>query len=357
MPNLFDTFTLRSVVVRNRLAVSPMCMYSSHEGMAGDWHLVHLGSRAVGGWGLIICEATAVVPEGRISPYDAGLWSDGHIAPLARINHFIKGYGGTPAIQLAHAGRKGSTDRLFSTTKPGAALSLEQGGWQVVGPSAIAFDDQSQVPHELTVGEIKAIQNAFVAAARRSLEAGYELIELHAAHGYLLHEFLSPLCNRRSDAYGGSFDNRIRMVLETAAAVRAAWPDKLPMAVRLSCSDWVEGGWGLEDSIELSRRLKANGIDMIDCSSGGAVPHAKIPVGPGYQVAFSEAIRRQAAIATGAVGMITDAAAAETIVSSEQADLVLMARQALRDPYLPVQAARQMRAAGGPQLPRQYGRA
>ncbi len=357
MPNLFDTFTLRSVVVRNRLAVSPMCMYSSHEGMAGDGHLVHLGSRAVGGWGLIICEATAVVPEGRISPYDAGLWSDGHIAPLARINHFIKGYGGMPAIQLAHAGRKGSTDRLFSTTKPGAALSLEQGGWQVVGPSAIAFDDQSQVPHELTVAEIKAIQNAFVAAARRSLEAGYELIELHAAHGYLLHEFLSPLCNRRSDAYGGSFDNRIRMVLETAAAVRAAWPDKLPMAVRLSCSDWVEGGWGLEDSIELSRRLKANGIDMIDCSSGGAVPHAKIPVGPGYQVAFSEAIRRQAAIATGAVGMITDAAAAETIVSSEQADLVLMARQALRDPYLPVQAARQMRAAGGPQLPRQYGRA
>ncbi|NNM85886.1 MAG: oxidoreductase, partial [Phycisphaerales bacterium] len=245
----------------------------------------------------------------------------------------------------------------FNTTKPGAALSLEQGGWPVVGPSAIAFDDHSPVPHELTVAEIKAIQNAFVAAARRALEAGYELIELHAAHGYLLHEFVSPLCNRRSDGYGGSFDNRVRMVLETAAAVRAAWPDKLPMAVRLSCSDWVEGGWGLEDSVELSRRLKAIGIDMIDCSSGGAVPHAKIPVGPGYQVGFAQAIRQQAQIATGAVGMITDAAAAEAIVSTGQADVVLMARQALRDPYLPVQAARQLPAAGGPHLPAQYGRA
>ncbi len=357
MPNLFDAFTLRGVVIRNRLAVSPMCMYSSHEGLAGDWHLVHLGSRAVGGWGLIICEATAVAPEGRISPHDAGLWRDEHIAPLARINRFIKTYGGTPAIQLAHAGRKGSTERLFNTTQPGAALSPERGGWQVVGPSPIAFDDRSPAPHELNLAEIKQIQGAFVAAAQRAIEAGYELVEIHAAHGYLLHEFLSPLCNHRGDAYGGSFDNRVRMVLETTEAVRAAWPDKLPLAVRLSCSDWTDGGWSLEDSVELARRLKAIGVDIIDCSSGGAVPHAKIPVGPGYQVPFAAAIRQQADIATGAVGMITDATAASEIIASGKADLVLMARQALREPYLPVHAARQMHAASGPQLPGQYGRA
>ena len=357
MPELFDSLKLRDISIRNRLGVSPMCMYSSEVGRATDWHIVHLGARAVGGWGLIVAEATAVTPEGRISPHDAGLWNDDQIEPLARITQFITTYGGTPGIQLAHAGRKASTARLFSVPQPGKALSPAEDGWTVVAPSPIAFDPQSPVPHELSIAEIKAIQAAFAAAATRTLHAGYELLEIHAAHGYLINEFLSPLTNRRTDGYGGSFDNRIRMLMETLAAVRAVWPQRLPLAVRLSCVDWVEGGWTLEDSIALARKLKGAEVDLVDCSSGAVVPKASIPVGPGFQVPFAQAIRRDAGIATAAVGMITDAHQAAEIISTEKADLVLMARQALREPYFPIHAAAALGKKNAVAFPGQYGRA
>jgi 2,4-dienoyl-CoA reductase-like NADH-dependent reductase (Old Yellow Enzyme family) len=356
MPELFDSLKLRDITIRNRLGVSPMCMYSSDNGRATDWHIVHLGTRAVGGWGLIVAEATAVTPEGRISPHDAGLWNDEHIEPLARITHFIKTYGGTPAIQLAHAGRKASTARLFAVPQPGKPLSPAEGGWTVVAPSPLAFDAQSPVPHELTVAEIKAIQGAFAASATRALHAGYELLEIHAAHGYLINEFLSPLTNRRSDGYGGSFDNRIRMLMETLAAVRQVWPSRLPLAVRLSCVDWVDGGWTLEDSVALAKLLKAAEVDLVDCSSGAVVPHATIPVGPGFQVPFAQAIRRDAGIATAAVGFITQTNQAADIIATGKADLVLMARQALRDPYFPIRAAAESGHKGAIALPGQYGR-
>ena len=357
MPELFDSLKLRDISIRNRLGVSPMCMYSSEAGRATDWHIVHLGARAVGGWGLIVAEATAVTAEGRISPHDAGLWNDDQIEPLARITRFIKTYGGTPGIQLAHAGRKASTARLFSVPQPGKALSPAEGGWTVVAPSPIAFDPQSPVPHELSVAEIKTIQAAFAAAATRTLHAGYELLEIHAAHGYLINEFLSPLTNKRTDGYGGSFDNRIRMLMETIAAIREVWPQRLPLAVRLSCVDWVEEGWTLEDSVALAKKLKTAEVDLVDCSSGAVVPKAAIPVGPGFQVPFAQAIRRDAGIATAAVGMITDASQAAEIISTEKADLVLMARQALREPYFPIHAAAALGKKNAVALPGQYGRA
>ena len=355
MPHLFAPLTIKSVTLRNRIGVSPMCQYSSEDGVANDWHLVHLGSRAAGGAGLVIAEATAVSPEGRITPGDAGIWADKHVEPLARINRFVKQHGAVPGIQIAHAGRKASAAVPWAG---GAHLANEAGGWTTVAPSAVAFGGElSKVPHALTGAEIKQVQAEFVAAAKRSLAAGYEWLELHGAHGYLTHEFLSPLSNQRTDNYGGSFENRIRFLIETTRAVRGVWPENLPYTVRLSCSDWVEGGWDLEQSVELARRLKTEGIDLVDCSSGGAVPSAKIPVGPGYQVPFAEKIRREAGIATAAVGMITEAKQADAIVQSGQADVVLLAREELRDPYWPAHAAKILGRASAVTPPKQYGRA
>jgi 2,4-dienoyl-CoA reductase-like NADH-dependent reductase (Old Yellow Enzyme family) len=355
MPHLFEPLTIKSVTLRNRIGVSPMCQYSSEDGVASDWHLVHLGARAVGGAGLVIAEATAVSAEGRITPGDAGIWTDQQIEPLARITRFLKQHGAVPGIQLAHAGRKASAARPWDG---GAHLADGAGGWTPVGPSPIAFGGElTKVPHALTLAEIKQVQADFVAAAERSLAAGYEWMELHAAHGYLAHEFLSPLSNQRTDAYGGSFDNRIRFLIETTRAVRAVWPDSLPFTVRLSCTDWVEGGWDIRQSVELSRRLKTEGVDLIDCSSGGGVPHAKIPLGPGYQVPFAEQIRREAGMATAAVGLITEARQADEIIRAGRADLVLLARESLRDPYWPAHAARVLGEAAAAPAPRQYARA
>ena len=352
MPHLFDPLTIKSVTLRNRIGISPMCQYSSEDGVANDWHLVHLGSRAAGGAGLIIAEATAVSPEGRITPGDAGIWADKHIEPLARINRFMKQHGAVPGIQIAHAGRKAGVAVPWAG---GALLADSAGGWTPVAPSAVAFGGElSKVPHALTGEEIKQVQAAFVAAAKRSLAAGYEWLELHGAHGYLTHEFLSPLSNQRTDNYGGSFENRIRFLLELTRAVRAVWPEHLPYTARLSCSDWAEGGWDIEQSVELCRRLKAEGLDLIDCSSGGAVPNAKIAVGPGYQVPFAEKIRREAGIATAAVGMISEAKQADAIIRSGQADLVLLAREELRDPYWPAHAAKILGHAAAVPPPKQY---
>ncbi len=357
MPHLFEPLTIKSATLRNRIGVSPMCMYSSDDGVANDWHLVHLGARAAGGAGLVIAEATAVSPEGRISPGDAGIWAEKHIEPLARINRFVKQHGAVPGIQLAHAGRKASAARPW---EGGGHLADNAGGWPIVGPSAIAFGDTlTKVPHALTVAEIAQVQADFAAAAKRALAAGYEWLELHGAHGYLANQFLSPLSNQRTDSYGGSFDNRIRFAIETVRAVRSVWPERLPLTIRLSCTDWIDGGWTIDDSVELSRRLKGEGIDLVDCSSGGSSSKAKIPIGPGYQVAFAERIRREAGIATAAVGMITQPAQADTIVTSGQADLVLLAREFLRDPNWPLHAARALNqtAALKAATPLQYGRA
>src|SRR4051812_4491954 len=303
-PHLFQPLTVKSVTLRNRIGVSPMCQYSSDDGIANDWHLVHLGSRAVGGAALVIAEATAVSPEGRISPGDAGIWAEKHIEPIARINRFIKQQGAVPGIQIAHAGRKASTSRPWEGDHH---LSETDGGWDTMAPSANAFGKRlDKVPRAMTEADIAKVQDEFVAAVKRALAAETEWLELHFAHGYLAHEFLSPLSNQRTDRYGGSFENRIRFAVETTHPVRNVWPDKFPLTVRLSCSDWVPGGWDLEQSVELSRRLKAEGVDLIDCSSGGAVPDVKIELGPGYQVPFAETIRREAGIATAAVGMITE---------------------------------------------------
>lgn len=355
MAHLFEPLTIKSVTLRNRIGVSPMCEYSSEDGVASDWHLVHLGSRAVGGAGLVIAEATAVSPEGRITPGDAGIWADKHVEPLARINRFVRAHGAVPGVQLAHAGRKASAARPWDG---GAHLADADGGWTPVAPSAIAFGgDLGKVPQALTIDGIRKVQADFVAAARRALAAGYEWVELHAAHGYLAHEFLSPLSNRRSDNYGGSLENRIRFLLETTRAVREVWPERLPLTVRLSCTDWTEGGWDIDQSVELARRLKKEGVDLIDCSSGGGVPHAKIPVGPGYQVPFAGRIRREAGVATAAVGLITEARQADEIVRKGDADLVLLARELLRDPYWPAHAARVLGEAAAVPPPRQYARA
>lgn len=355
MPHLFEPFTLKSVTLRNRIGVSPMCMYSSADGLATDWHLVHLGARAAGGAALVIAEATAVSPQGRITPGDAGIWEDRHIEPLVPINRFIKSQGAVAGIQLAHAGRKASAARPWDG---GGHLANDEGGWRTVAPSAVAFGGPlDKIPHALSMEEIAVVQLEFVAAAGRALAAGFEWLELHSAHGYLAHQFLSPLSNHRIDLYGGTFENRIRFLLETNRAVRAIWPERLPLTVRLSCTDWVEGGWTIEESVELARRLKADGVDMIDCSSGGSSPSARIPVGPGYQVEFSARIRREANIATAAVGMITEPAQADEIIREERADMVLLARELLRDPNWPLRAASELGIKPAPEPPVQYARA
>lgn len=352
MSQLFDPFTLRGVTLRNRIGVSPMCQYSANDGFANDWHLVHLGSRASGGAGLVIVEATAVEARGRISPQDLGLWQDEQIEMLARINHYIKSQGAVPAIQLAHAGRKASTAQPW---QGGGPVAPDAGGWQPVGASAIPFDKPYPIPAELSQAEISAIVAAFRAAALRSETAGFDWIEIHGAHGYLLHSFLSPLSNQRTDHYGGSFENRIRFMLETVQAIRAVWPAAKPLTVRLSCTDWLSGGWTIDESVELARRLKDEGVDLIDCSSGGAAPGAQIAIGAGYQVPFAERIRREANLPTAAVGLITSAAHADEIVRNGRADLVLLARELLRDPYWPLHAAKTLHQPLP--VPPQYARA
>jgi 2,4-dienoyl-CoA reductase-like NADH-dependent reductase (Old Yellow Enzyme family) len=336
MSVLFSPLKLREVTFRNRVFVSPMCQYSSRDGLPTDWHLVHLGSRAVGGAGLVMVEATAVSPEGRISPTDSGLWSDEHAQAFRRIAAFVREQGAVPGIQLAHAGRKASTAMPWRGEGP---VAPGDGGWQPVAPSPLAFAESYPVPREMTLADIEALRGDFAAAARRAAEAGFEVVELHMAHGYLLHEFLSPLTNRRTDGYGGSVESRMRLALEVALEVRAAWPQRLPLFVRVSATDWVEGGWDLSGTVELARRLKEAGVDLIDCSSGGIAPGVRVPVGPGYQTPFAAAVRREAGIATGAVGLITQPAQAEQIVATGQADAVLLARETLRDPYWPLHAA------------------
>ena len=353
MPSdLFKPFRQRDVELRNRIVVSPMCQYSCTDGHATDWHLVHLGCRAIGGAGAVIAEAAAVVPEGRISPADLGVWQDSHTEPLARVFRFLKEQGAVPAIQLAHAGRKAATAPPWLG---GGPVGLAKGGWkEIVGPSPLPFADDYPTPAALDQAGIEKVITAFAAAAGRMLEAGAEIIEIHAAHGYLLHQFLSPLSNRRDDAYGGSFENRIRLVRETVTAVREVWPERLPLYVRISATDWAEGGWNLDESVALATILKPLGVDLIDCSSGGAVPDAVIPVGPGFQVPFAERIRTEADIATGAVGLITEAGQANEIISEGRADLVLMAREFLRRPQWPLHAARDL--GDTPPLPAQYER-
>ena len=349
---LFSPFQLRSVVFANRIGVSPMCEYSSEDGFANDWHLVHLGSRAVGGAGLVELEASAVTPQGRISPGDLGIWNDAHVPMLARIAAFIHSQGARAGIQLAHAGRKGSMAVPFG----GGRLVLPaDGGWEPVAPSAVAFSDNYAVPRALDQIGIDAVVEAFRQATRRAVTAGFDFVEIHAAHGYLLHEFLSPLANQRTDQYGGSFLNRARLLLEVVDAVRGEWPRHLPLFVRISATDWVEGGWTADESVELAGLLREHGVDLVDVSSGGMVPYAQIPVGPGYQVEFAARIRREAGIATAAVGMITDAAQANAIVAAGEADMVLMAREFLRDPYWPLHAAATLGEAAS--WPVQYLRA
>jgi 2,4-dienoyl-CoA reductase-like NADH-dependent reductase (Old Yellow Enzyme family) len=351
MSSLFSAFSLRGVEFRNRVFVSPMCQYSSRDGLPNDWHMVHLGSRAVGGAGLVCVEATGVSPEGRISPGDTGLWSDEHARAFEPVAAFVKSQGARAAIQLAHAGRKASTHVPWRGGKP---LSVEEGAWQTLAPSAVPFGDWP-APREMTRGDVEAVVRQFADAARLALGAGFEVVELHMAHGYLLHEFLSPLSNRREDEFGGSLENRARFPLLVTEAVRAVWPDRLPLFARISATDWVEGGWDVEESIQLSRMLKERGVDLIDCSSGGLVPRASIPVAPGYQVPFAERIRAEAGVATGAVGLITEPAQAEEIIASGRADAVFLARAELRDPYWPLHAARVLGAQAP--WPVQYDRA
>ncbi len=336
MPHLFDALAIRGVTFPNRIFVSPMCQYSSQDGFANEWHLVHLGSRASGGAGLVSTEATAVLAEGRISPEDLGIWCDEHVEFLARIVHFIHGQGSVAGMQLAHAGRKASTYRPWAGKS--GSVPAGEGGWTSVAPSAVAFEGYA-VPEALDEAGIGRVIRGFADAARRAREAGFRVIELHAAHGYLLHEFLSPLSNRRADRYGGSFENRARLVREVVEAVRREWPDRLPLFVRVSATDWAEGGWDVQQTVALARELVPLGVDVIDCSSGGVVP-AKIPAGPGYHVPFAERIRHEAGVRTAVVGMITEPAQAEQIVSTGQADAVVMARELLRDPYWPLYAAR-----------------
>ena len=340
MASLFDPLTLRRLTLANRIAVSPMCQYSSREGFANDWHLVHLGSRAAGGAGLVFTEAAAVLPEARIRPQDLGIWNDEHVPMLARITRFVRQQGAAAGIQIAHAGRKASTRRPWDGH---GAVPASEGGWSnVFAPSPLPFAENYARPRELDHDGIARVIHAFAEAARRAGEAGFQVIEIHAAHGYLLHEFLSPLSNHRQDEYGGNLENRTRLLRETAAAVREVWPERLPLFVRISATDWAEGGWEIEQSIELARQLRGLGVDLIDCSSGGTVAHVQVPIGPGYQTPFAERIRREAGIATGAVGMITGPAQADHIVRTGQADLILMAREFLREPYWPLQAAREL---------------
>ena len=350
---LFTPLSLRSLTLRNRIVVSPMCQYSSVDGFATEWHLVHLGSRAVGGASAVIAEATAVSPEGRISPHDLGIWKDEHIEALTRVTQFVIGQGAVAGIQLAHAGRKASVDAPW---RGGRVLDENEGGWRpIYAPSAEAFSPRTPVPVEMRLDDIERVVGDFRRAAQRALTAGFQMVELHGAHGYLLHEFLSPLSNRRTDDYGGSFENRIRFTLETVDAVRTVWPEELPLLVRLSATDWTDGGWDIEQAVALSNILRTRGVDLIDTSTGGNIAGAKIPVGPGYQVGFAERIRIGAGIATGAVGMITDPHQAEEIVRSGKADVVILARELLRDPYWPLRAARALSVKV--KWPSQYERA
>ncbi|MGB6899767.1 MAG: NADH:flavin oxidoreductase/NADH oxidase [Candidatus Acidiferrum sp.] len=349
---LFSPFRIREIELKNRIVVSPMCEYSAMEGHPQAWHLVHLGSRAIGGASLVFTEATAVEERGRISAVDTGIYEDAHVASWRPIAEFIRAHGAVPGMQLAHAGRKASTAPPWAGGKP---VALEAGGWQPVAPSALAFDAGYTVPRKLSVNEIGEIVAAFRKAAERALAAGFEVIEIHAAHGYLLHQFLSPLSNTRTDDYGGKFENRIHLVKQVVRVVREVWPQRLPLFVRVSATDWKEGGWDLAQTIELARQLKTLGVDLIDTSSGGTVPGVKIPLGPGYQTGFSEAIRKEAGIATGAVGMITEPTQAETILATEQADLIFLARELLRDPYWPRRAAKALEVKI--EAPPQYQRA
>ncbi len=350
---LFSPLKLREVTLRNRIAVSPMCQYSAHDGIAGDWHLVHLGSRAVGGAGLVIFEATAVEARGRISPADLGIWDDAQVEPLARVVRFVEGQGAAACLQLAHAGRKASVRAPWD--EAGAPLAEEDGGWPVVGPSPIPFAAGHPVPAPLDAAGMRGIAHAFAEGARRGLAAGFRVLEVHAAHGYLLHQFLSPLSNHRRDDYGGPFENRTRLAREVVAAVREVWPARLPLLVRVSATDWAEGGWAPEEAVALGRALRDLGVDLVDTSSGGLVPTAQVPAGPGYQAGFAERVRREAGIATGAVGLITSPEQAEHVLRTGQADLVLLAREMLRDPYWPLHAAARLRAEVA--WPKQYLRA
>jgi 2,4-dienoyl-CoA reductase-like NADH-dependent reductase (Old Yellow Enzyme family) len=349
---LFEPFPQRSLSLRNRIVVSPMCQYSAVDGVPEHWHLVHLGSRAVGGAGAVIAEATAVSAQGRISPGDTGIWNDGQVAAWQPITAFIAAQGAVPGVQLAHAGRKASAHRPWDG---GGALTAAQGAWTTVAPSALPFDTGWHTPEALDAAGIRQLIDDFRAAARRALAAGFRLVELHAAHGYLLHQFLSPLSNLRDDEYGGSYERRVRLVREVTAAVREEWPAELPLWLRISATDWAEGGWDIEQSVRLARELKPLGVDLVDVSSGGLLPHVKIPLAPGYQVPFAARVRREAGIATGAVGLITGARQAADIVDNGEADVVLIARESLRDPYFPRRAAQEL----GAQLPApaQYRRA
>jgi 2,4-dienoyl-CoA reductase-like NADH-dependent reductase (Old Yellow Enzyme family) len=336
MKYLFTPFKLRSVEFKNRIVVSPMCEYSAVDGFTNDWHLVHLGSRAVGGAAAVVVEATAVSPEGRITAEDLGLWDDAHVPGLERITRFVSAQDCIPGIQLAHAGRKASRT---SPWKGDRLLGLDEGGWPMVSASALPFREEERAPVALDAEGLIRVKEDFTAAARRALTAGFKLLEVHAAHGYLLHQFLSPLSNQRTDAYGGSLDNRIRLLCDIAEAVRKVWPESLPLFVRISSTDWDPAGWTPEDSVYLSKRLHGLGVDLIDCSSGGILPHIRIPVVPGYHVPFAEKVRKEAGLPTGAVGLITSAAQAEDILAEGKADLILLARQMLRDPYFALHAA------------------
>jgi 2,4-dienoyl-CoA reductase-like NADH-dependent reductase (Old Yellow Enzyme family) len=355
MPHLFEPLTIKSVTLRNRIGMSPMCMYSSDDGHANEWHFTHLVSRAVGGVALIIAEATAVLPEGRITPGDAGLWQDSQIAPLKRITDEIKKHGAVPGIQLAHAGRKASAARPW---EGGASLPNDKGGWDIYGPTDQAFGgDLSKAPKALDEAGIKRVVDAYRAAAARAVKAGYEWLEIHAAHGYLLHSFLSPLSNTRTDGYGGSLDNRARALMEVIAAVQETWPKDKPLTVRISATDWKEGAWTGDDSVALAKKLKAAGIDLVDCSSGGVIGDAKIPVGAGYQLPYADRVKNEAGILTSAVGMITDPMQADQIIRNNQADIVLLARELLRNPYWAIDAAIAVHKKDALKRPVQYERA
>jgi 2,4-dienoyl-CoA reductase-like NADH-dependent reductase (Old Yellow Enzyme family) len=349
--DLLSPLTIRDITLRNRIGVSPMCQYCAVEGLANDWHLVHLGSRAAGGAALVMVEATAVTKEGRITPGDVGIWTDAHAEPLARIAAFVESQGAVPAIQLAHAGRKASCDLPW---KGGARLATAAaGGWTVVAPSDVPFNETDPPPHPLDAAGIDAVVGAFEAAARRALGAGFKVIEIHSAHGYLLNEFLSPIANRRQDEYGGSLENRMRLLLRVAESLRRIIPAELPLFVRISATDWTDGGWDIEQSVVLAKRLAGLGVDLIDCSSGGMVPRANIPVAKGYQVPFAKRIRNEAKIKTAAVGLITEPAQANEIITEGDADLVLLAREFLREPYWALKAQHELGAE--PTWPIQYG--
>jgi 2,4-dienoyl-CoA reductase-like NADH-dependent reductase (Old Yellow Enzyme family) len=350
---LFSPLRLREVEFRNRIGVSPMCQYSSEDGFANDWHFVHLGAFATGGAGLVMTEANAVVPEGRISPRDLGIWKDEHVPALRRITEFVHAHGAIAGTQLAHAGRKSSTQVPWEGN---GAVTPEDGGWdEVMAPSAVPFAEGYPQPRELDEDGIRRVVDGFRDATRRALEAGFRVVEVHAAHGYLLNEFMSPLSNQRTDRYGGSFENRVRLTREVVAAVREVWPEMLPLFVRISASDWAEGGWDVDDSVHLASLLREDGADLIDCSSGGLVPNAKIEIGPGYQVGFAERVRRDGGIPTAAVGLITNPEQADDIIRTGQADMVLLARELLRQPRWPLLAAHRLGTRG--EWPKQYERA